>query len=177
MSTKRISLYIIQMSVLAVHGCGIAKSRVDVELYGQRLPLNITTKEKDSVFWAYGNNSDAFKPAIYAPYPGPKREWCLYVNLDISIALLVERFPNSDTSTAFLVRSLIWARSNEGIKGHGIAKVLKCSLNKGMSTSAMDTKVSQESRIDFFLHKPKTANQRPSEAESFMPIIQSALTN
>jgi hypothetical protein len=147
---------------------------VDVGLYGQQLSLGIVSAKdgESSVLWSSGDNSAAFKPAIYSPYPGPKREWCLYVDIGKSIAVLVEKYPGTDAATAFLVDGLQWTRKPNGIEGHGTARVFRFGDHGGNSEAVGEELMPKTSQIDFFLRDPERAAAPPSE---FMSIIERVL--
>ncbi len=120
----------VAMGLLALFvGCG-PSSHVSIKSLGVERPLisvSYADRQGAEVYWAVGDNSSAFRPALYAPYPGPRASWCvgLYLSRPNPTMVYVWHVQNEKEFLVYELQGVAIALSGDCITGHGEARVLR----------------------------------------------------
>lgn len=159
----------------AVLGCAEAASRVDVELHSSQMPLKIVsaTRQADGrvVIWGWGDNSEAFAPAIYSPYPGSARAWCLYLDRSASRAVLIEEDVAASRFVVFDMPEVSIKCSVDMICGRALAQISEYSTKDARPVQAESRPGATSTRVEFRLAEPSVARMRPDQVRRFLPLI------
>jgi hypothetical protein len=90
------------------------------------------------VHWAVGDNAEAYRPALYAPYPAPYHYWCmgLYLSKTDPKAVFVDRVCGEDRLLVYELQDVTIESSDRAIIGRAKAHVL--SVDRGGKTLDWD---------------------------------------
>lgn len=156
-------------------GC-TASSYVTVKSWGARQPLECIARDND-IWWAVGDNSAVFRPAIYAPYPGRPRFWCLGVRVSPTNpkAVFVEYCPDSAQYIVLVSDDLKVERSKDAFTGVGTFFMVMLAGYYPLEEVPQALEANEE--LNFVLY-PKLKNCNPdqrSTLEKLRPLAERLL--
>lgn len=143
---------VIALGLLAIlGGCG-PPSRVSVKSLGTDEPLACVSfgeVQGTEVCWAVGDNSYAFRPALYAPYPGFPAMWCVALSLsnDKPAAVYIWHVRNTPGYLVYVLEDIVMDLSaGPVIRAEGKARVLSVN-RKGEVIEGLPSPVSPRTDV------------------------------
>ena len=163
-------------------GC-TQQSSVHIDRLGVQYPITYVDYAKidgAEIYWAVGDNSDAFRPALYAPHPGPYTYWCLgiYSSKTNPKAVYVERVSGEDRYRIYELRDVKSASSDQVIKGDGNAHIRLTDRQGKILEQPPSSVFPTETRLEFTLHRPIKEYDRKLKVilDDLRPVAEPFLT-
>jgi hypothetical protein len=168
-------------SIAVFVGCG-PQSHVGIKSLGVEQPLTCVTCSDingTQVCWAAGDNSSAFRPALYAPNPGPRARWCMgiFVSKTNPAAVYVWQVQDRDEYLVYEMRNIVVDTSSNLVTGHGKARVLRVNHAGEVLEGLPSPATSSEDDLTFTvrLKQSDCSNDLKATIDELRPVAEKFL--